>query len=98
VPDNLAERGATELVALFRGKKASPVEAGNAARARIEACDGVLDAFRLVDAARALASADAALMLNVFAGPDARDWQALRAARAFEQAHPITGWIPGGVS
>ena len=47
-----------ELLALFRGKKVSPVEAAKAALARIEACDGVFNAFRLVDAARALASAE----------------------------------------
>ncbi|MCC7017203.1 MAG: amidase [Rhodospirillales bacterium] len=56
--ENLAEKNATELVDLFRGKQASPVEAVRAALARVEARDGILNAFRLVDAARALASAE----------------------------------------
>jgi aspartyl-tRNA(Asn)/glutamyl-tRNA(Gln) amidotransferase subunit A len=55
--ENLAGLTATELVALFRARKASPVEAATAALARIEALDVALNAFRLVDRPRALASA-----------------------------------------
>jgi aspartyl-tRNA(Asn)/glutamyl-tRNA(Gln) amidotransferase subunit A len=48
---------ATELVALYRARKLSPVEATRAALARIELLDGRYNAFCLVDAESALSAA-----------------------------------------
>ena len=56
---NLADCTATELVQLYRTGQASPVEATRAVLARIDDIDGELNAFCLVDAERALASAKA---------------------------------------
>src|SRR5258707_369035 len=50
---------ATELVALYRAKKLSPVEATRVALGRIEALDKTYNAFCLVDAEGALAAAKA---------------------------------------
>jgi aspartyl-tRNA(Asn)/glutamyl-tRNA(Gln) amidotransferase subunit A len=50
---------ATELVALYRAKKLSPVEATRATLGRIEALDKTYNAFCLVDAEGALAAAKA---------------------------------------
>ncbi|MBM3733403.1 MAG: amidase [Acidimicrobiia bacterium] len=58
VNEDLAQRSATELVSLFRAKEISPIEAVKAALARIEAYDGALNAFRLVDPVGALAAAE----------------------------------------
>ncbi len=55
----LALMSATEMVARFRAKRLSPVEAAEAALARIAALDGTYNAFRLVDAEGALAAARA---------------------------------------
>lgn len=55
----LADLTACELLALYRTGQASPVEATRAVLTRIEALDPVLDAFCLVDAESALASARA---------------------------------------
>jgi aspartyl-tRNA(Asn)/glutamyl-tRNA(Gln) amidotransferase subunit A len=56
---DLADCTATELVNLYRTKQASPVEATQAVLARIAELNPVLNAFCLVDAHRALASAQA---------------------------------------
>jgi aspartyl-tRNA(Asn)/glutamyl-tRNA(Gln) amidotransferase subunit A len=54
---DLALLPATELLANYRSKKLSPVEATKAALARIAALDGRLNGFCLVDEAGALAAA-----------------------------------------
>jgi aspartyl-tRNA(Asn)/glutamyl-tRNA(Gln) amidotransferase subunit A len=56
---DLALASATELVRLYRNKKASPVEATKAALARIAKHNPVLNAFVLVDEKAALAAARA---------------------------------------
>jgi len=55
--DDIALLSAAELIAGYRDGSLSPVEAAEAALARIEAHDGKLNAFRLVDAERALKAA-----------------------------------------
>ncbi len=57
--DDLVKFAATELVDHYRRKDLSPVEATEAALARIEDCDKAVNAFVVVDAERALASAKA---------------------------------------
>jgi aspartyl-tRNA(Asn)/glutamyl-tRNA(Gln) amidotransferase subunit A len=61
-PTDLTQCTATELLALFRAKEASPVDAVDAVLDRIEALDEVLNAFCLVaaDEARESAAASAA--------------------------------------
>ncbi len=54
---DLADFNATELLALYRSRQASPVEATQAVLARIERLNPVLNAFCLVDGERALQSA-----------------------------------------
>lgn len=54
---DLADRTATELVALYRSGQASPVEATKAVLARIMERDPMLNAFCIVDSEGALASA-----------------------------------------
>src|SRR5947207_690304 len=54
---NLADRTATELVDLYRSGQASPVEALQAVLMRISEVDKTLNAFCIVDADHALASA-----------------------------------------
>jgi aspartyl-tRNA(Asn)/glutamyl-tRNA(Gln) amidotransferase subunit A len=56
---NLADRTATELVDLYRSGQASPIEATQAVLARISELDPTLNAFCIVDADGALASARA---------------------------------------
>jgi len=56
---DLAAKTAGELVALFRRRQASPVEAARAALKRIEAHNGRINAFCLVDGERALRDARA---------------------------------------
>src|SRR5438093_365162 len=56
---NLADATATELVELYRSGRASPVEATQAVLARIAELDPLLNAFCIVDAEGALASARA---------------------------------------
>jgi len=56
---DLADRTATELVDLYQSGQASPVEATKAVLARIAELDATLNAFCIVDADRALASARA---------------------------------------
>jgi aspartyl-tRNA(Asn)/glutamyl-tRNA(Gln) amidotransferase subunit A len=58
-PTDLALCTATELLAHFRAGTASPVEAAQAVLDRVERFDGVLNAFCLVAAEEALASASA---------------------------------------
>ena len=54
---DLADCSAHELLALYRSRKASPVEATRAALARIERLNPVLNAFCVVAAEDALRSA-----------------------------------------
>lgn len=54
---NLADLSAIELLALYRNKKASPVEAVRDVLARIAALDSRLNAFRLIDEVRTLDAA-----------------------------------------
>jgi aspartyl-tRNA(Asn)/glutamyl-tRNA(Gln) amidotransferase subunit A len=56
---NLADYTATELVNLYRTKQASPVDATKAVLARIAEINPTLNAYCIVDADRALASAQA---------------------------------------
>jgi aspartyl-tRNA(Asn)/glutamyl-tRNA(Gln) amidotransferase subunit A len=58
-PTDLADCTATELLALYRTGRASPVEAAQAVLARIAAVEPVLNAFALVDHDTALRSARA---------------------------------------
>lgn len=59
-PDDLLATPATELVALYRTGRASPVEVAEAVLERIAELDGAVGAFCLVDGQRALAEASAA--------------------------------------
>ena len=54
---DLTQRPATELIELYRRREASPVEVTTAVLGRIEALDGVLNAFCLVAAEEAMDSA-----------------------------------------
>ena len=56
---NLADCSATQLLGLYRSGRASPVEAARAVLARISGLDPLLNAFCIVDAEGALASARA---------------------------------------
>ncbi len=58
-PADLADATATELLALYAAKAASPLEATQAALARIARCNPVLNAFCVVDEAAALEQARA---------------------------------------
>ena len=55
--DELADLSATELVAAYRNKRLSPIEATEASLARIAAHNGLLNAFCLVDGDGARAAA-----------------------------------------
>ena len=55
--DDIALLSAAELIAGYRDGSLSPVEATEAALARIEAHDGKFNAFRLVDTESALKAA-----------------------------------------
>ncbi|HYM30775.1 MAG TPA: amidase [Candidatus Cybelea sp.] len=55
--DDLAFTSATELLSLYRAKKVSPIEATKAALSRIERFNPKLNAYCLIDAEGALASA-----------------------------------------
>ncbi|MBI3372993.1 MAG: amidase [Betaproteobacteria bacterium] len=55
---DLCSVSATDLLQLYRTKQASPVEATNAALARIEKLNPVLNAFNLIAAEQALAAAE----------------------------------------
>src|SRR5689334_14273823 len=57
VTGDIAKLSATDLVALYRDKKLSPVEATRATLDRIAAVNPVLNAYCLVDLDSALASA-----------------------------------------
>ena len=56
-PTDLSRCSATELLALYRTKACSPVEATQAVLSRISSLNARLNAFRLVDPERALAAA-----------------------------------------
>ena len=56
-PTDLAKASARDLVHLFRTRQASPVEAAEAALARIDKLNGRFNAYCFVDRARALESA-----------------------------------------
>jgi aspartyl-tRNA(Asn)/glutamyl-tRNA(Gln) amidotransferase subunit A len=56
---DICQMGASELVARYRNRELSPVEATRAALDRIAALDGTYNAFCVLDAARALADAEA---------------------------------------
>ena len=56
---DLADCSATELLALYAARRASPVEALQAVLARVERLNPLLNAFCLVDAETALAAARA---------------------------------------
>jgi aspartyl-tRNA(Asn)/glutamyl-tRNA(Gln) amidotransferase subunit A len=58
-PTDLADATASELLQLYADRAASPTEATQAVLARIERCNPALNAFCLVDAPAALASAAA---------------------------------------
>jgi len=57
MPDDITLLSAAELIAGYRDGSLSPVEATEAALARIEAQDGKFNAFRLVDAESAIEAA-----------------------------------------
>lgn len=57
MPTHLADFSAAELLASYRAKRASPVEATQACLSRIDALNAKLNAFCLVDADRALLAA-----------------------------------------
>src|SRR4051812_23827061 len=57
--NDLADRTATELMDLYRSGQASPIEATHAVLTRISELDQTLNAFCIVDADHALASAKA---------------------------------------
>jgi aspartyl-tRNA(Asn)/glutamyl-tRNA(Gln) amidotransferase subunit A len=59
-PSDLLAASATELVALYRAGRASPVEVAEAVLERIAELDGAIGAFCLVDGEQALAEASAA--------------------------------------
>ena len=58
-PTDPALLSATELLALYRAKKLSPVEAVQATLARIERFNPIVNAYCHLDAAGALAAAEA---------------------------------------
>src|SRR6476661_1264567 len=59
IATDLADCTATELIALYRARRASPVEATQAVLARIAARNPTLNAFCIVDAESALEDARA---------------------------------------
>jgi len=99
----IARLSATELLALYRRRALSPVEAARAALERIAACDGAVNAFCLVDEEAALAAARASeerwrrgRPLGPVDGVPAtikdlvltRGWPTLRGSRAVERDQP----------
>ncbi|HEV3241040.1 MAG TPA: amidase [Casimicrobiaceae bacterium] len=100
---NLADCTATELMALYRSGQASPVEATNAVLTRISELDEVLNAFCIVDADHALASAQLSearwkkgAPLDLLDGVPAsikdliltRGWPTLRGSRTIDPRQP----------
>ena len=94
---------ATGLLEAFRARALSPLEALDAALARIEAADPRLNAFRLVDADRARAAAQAATQRWARRAPQGlldgvpvaikdvlltRGWPTLRGSRTIDAAGP----------
>ena len=78
--DDISTLSASELVEAYRAKRLSPVEATEAALARIDAHNDTINAYLLVD-------------LQIV-GPMHRDALVLRAARAFEVARPFADRRP----
>jgi aspartyl-tRNA(Asn)/glutamyl-tRNA(Gln) amidotransferase subunit A len=102
-PTRLADCTATELLALYRSKAASPVEATREALARIERLNPQLNAFCLVDADHALASAHDSTQRWLRGSPVGaldgvpvaikdliltRGWPTLRGSRTVDPAQP----------
>jgi aspartyl-tRNA(Asn)/glutamyl-tRNA(Gln) amidotransferase subunit A len=108
MPD-LADLTATELIALFRAGRASPVEAGRAALAAIDAGNDDVNAFVLVDAEGALEAAkrsESRWRSGNVAGPGdgvptsikdllyARGWPTLRGSNLIDERGPWTQDAP----
>jgi len=102
--DNLASLTARELVALFRRRAASPVEAAREALSRIERWNGRYNAFCLVDGERALRDAGASEARWLSGKPKShidgvpatvkdliltKDWPTLRGSRTID---PSQDW------
>ncbi|MEX2616615.1 MAG: amidase [Alphaproteobacteria bacterium] len=99
----IARLPATELLRCFRRRELSPVEATRAALARIEECNGVVNAFRIVDGDRAMADArasEARWMAGAPLGPVdgvptsvkdivlTKGWSTLRGSRTIDPDQP----------
>ena len=108
--DDLAFLSATDLVARYRARRLSPVEATKAALAAIEKHNPRLNAFRLVDPAFALAAArdsEARWMKGAPLGPVdgvpvsikdlilAKGWPSLRGSRLIDPDQPWRDDAPG---
>ncbi len=100
---DVADLSASELVALYRARRLSPVEAVGAALDRVAALDGAVNAFRLVDQAGAMAAAGAAEARWMKGAPCGlldgvpttikdlvltRGWPTLRGSRAIDPDQP----------
>ncbi len=100
---DVADLSASELVALYRAGRLSPVEAVGAALDRIAALDGAVNAFRMVDQAGAMAAAGAAEARWMKGAPCGlldgvpttikdlvltRGWPTLRGSRAIDPDQP----------
>jgi aspartyl-tRNA(Asn)/glutamyl-tRNA(Gln) amidotransferase subunit A len=107
--DDVALLSATELLARYRDRSLSPVEATRAALDRIERHDGRLNAFVLVDAKSALAAARAAEARWAKGEPQGRldgvpgtikdlvltkGWPTLRGSKAVDRDQPWTEDAP----
>jgi len=103
VPNDLCSLTATELLALYRSKELSPVEATRAVLERIERLNPALNAFCLVDAEAALARAresEARWMKGAPMGPLdgvpvsikdvflTRGWPTLRGSKTIDRKGP----------
>ncbi len=99
----VADLSASELVALYRARRLSPVAAVGAALDRIAALDGAVNAFRVVDQAGAMAAAGAAEARWMKGAPCGlldgvpttikdlmltRGWPTLRGSRAIDPDQP----------
>ena len=106
---DLALLSATELSALFRARKASPVEATRAVLAQIDALNPVINAFCWLDPEQALASARASedrwqrgepkspldgVTATVKGPPVTRGWPTRRGSRAIARA-TVAEDLPG---
>ncbi|MDA0663360.1 MAG: amidase [Proteobacteria bacterium] len=99
----IARLSATDLLRRYRRRELSPVEAAEAALARIEECNGVVNAFRIVDGDRAMADAkasEARWMAGAPMGPVdgvpasvkdivlTKGWSTLRGSRTIDPDQP----------